>query len=169
MHRLPFLRTAAFVLVAAAAPFAMAQWKWKDPNGVVQYSDRPPPAGTPEANILQRPAPAAPPRVAEPVAEAASAATAPTVVAARANVDPELEARRKKAEEEQAAKKKAEDQKVASARAENCRKARAQLKALDDGVRMARINDKGEREYLDDGARVAEAQRMRELVASDCR
>ena len=38
----------------AALP-AQAQWKWRDKSGQTQYSDLAPPAGTPEADILQRP------------------------------------------------------------------------------------------------------------------
>jgi hypothetical protein len=34
---------------------------------------------------------------------------------------------------------------------------------------MARTNDKGEREILDDKARAEEAQRARKIVASDCK
>jgi len=88
-------------------------------------------------------------------------------MAARAS-DPELEARRKKAEQEVADKKKAEDAKVAAARADNCSRAKEQMRTLDSGMRMARTNAKGEREVLDDAARAAETARARNVVASDC-
>ncbi|MFG5410725.1 hypothetical protein ABXN37_24710 [Piscinibacter sakaiensis] len=39
---------------------------------------------------------------------------------------------------------------------------------LDDGVRIARTNEKGEREILDDKARAAEQARLRAVVAADC-
>jgi len=41
--------------------------------------------------------------------------------------------------------------------------------ALEGGQRMARINDKGERENLDDNARADEMRRAREVIASECR
>ena len=55
--------------------------------------------------------------------------------------------------DEAVAKAKAEEQRVAAAKAENCKRAREQIRTLESGMRMARINDKGEREVLDDKAR----------------
>jgi hypothetical protein len=98
-------------------------------------------------------------------ASAASGGLVPTPRLA----DPELEAKRKKAEQEDADKKKAEDAKVAAVKADNCARARAQMRTFDSGVRVARTNDKGEREFLDDKARAQEANRVREVVSSDCK
>ncbi|MBC7482878.1 MAG: hypothetical protein H7337_13480 [Rhizobacter sp.] len=58
---------------------------------------------------------------------------------------------------------------MAAARAENCNRAKAQMRTIDSGVRMARTNEKGEREILTDTARSAEAQRARDVIASDCK
>jgi len=148
--------------LAASLP-AEAQWKWRDRTGQMQYSDLPPPAGTPEADILQRPAPT----TARPASGASAAASAPLLVPKTG--DPELEARRKKAEQEEAARKKAEDDRVAVAKVDNCARARVQLKALEDGQRISRINAKGEREYLDDKGRAEETQRARTVIAADCK
>jgi hypothetical protein len=167
----PTLREAALrllilaVLGAAAVSPAAAQWKWKDKAGQTQYSDIPPPPGTPDSAILQRPSqrPAAP-MAAQPASAAASAA-----LPGPKGVDPELEAKRKQAEADAAAKRRAEDEKTAIAKLDNCARARVQLKAIDDGLRLSRINAQGEREYLDDKSRADEAQRMRAIVASDCK
>jgi len=40
---------------------------------------------------------------------------------------------------------------------------------LDSGIRMARMNDKGEREILDDAARAAELERTQAIIQSDCK
>jgi len=157
---------AALVAVTASPP-AAAQWKWRDRAGQTQYSDRPPPPGTPEADILQWPP--ALRRAAAPAASAASAASAATPPPGPKPGEPELEARRRRAEQDEAARRKADDERQAAARADNCNRARSQLRALDEGLRMARVNDSGEREILDDDARAAEAQRVRGIVASDCR
>ena len=149
--------------LAAALP-AAAQWKWKDKGGQTQYSDLPPPAGTPEADILQRPNPATAPR---PVATSASAPPGAPALAPK-GTDPELEARRKKAEQDEEAKKRAENEKIAMAKLDNCSRARVQLKAIDEGQRLTRINSKGEREFLDDKGRAEEAQRARTVIAADC-
>ena len=159
----------AAVLGLTLALPAAAQWKWRDKSGQTQYSDLPPPSGVAEHDILLRPTAAtitrSVPAAAAPPASAASGAPALTPK----STDPELEAKRKKAEQEVADKKKAEDAKVAVVKAENCTRARAQMRTIDSGVRMTRTNDKGEREFLDDAARAAETQRTRDAIASECK
>ncbi|MBP5989356.1 MAG: DUF4124 domain-containing protein [Piscinibacter sp.] len=144
---------------------AAAQWKWRGANGQIQYSDLPPPPGVSEKDILSRPTPATL-RAAAPAA-AASPAASGAAQPAKA-VDPELEAKRKKAEQEDAAKAKADEQRVAAAKAENCKRARDQIRALESGMRMARVNEKGEREVLDDKMRADEMKRARDLANADC-
>lgn len=149
---------------------ADAQWKWRDKDGRITISDLPPPRDVPEKDILGRPSTAA---------QRAQAAAAPSPASATAAAFPasapstalerEVKARQRAAEEEKAAKAKAEEERNAARRAENCRQARNHLAALDSGQRMARTNDKGEREVLDDAARAQEAQRARDVIASDCR
>lgn len=146
---------------------ALAQWKWRDGKGHVQYSDIPPPATVAEQDILQRPAGAGRRAPMQGTTQAAAAASAPA--SGPRTTDPELEAKRRKAEQDEAAKRKAEEDKQAAARAENCSRAKAQQRALDDGMRMARVNDKGEREILDDKARAEESRRTREIITSDCK
>lgn len=165
MPRWNIALVAALVGLTLALP-ASAQWKWRDPHGQTQYSDLPPPPGVPEKDILQRPAAAR--RAAALPAAPASAASAAPLAATRAS-DPALEAKRKQAEQEAAAKKKAEEDKIAAARAENCARARAQMRTLDSGIRIARVNDKGEREIIDDAARAAEVKRTQALIASECK
>jgi hypothetical protein len=146
---------------------AGAQWKWKDANGAVQYSDRPPPAGTPEHNILSRPQGARAP-VARQVADAASGASA-AAPAASASVDPELEAKRKKAEEDKQAKKKVDEDKQTTQRADNCQRARGYQRSLQDGIRITRSSASGEREVLDDKGRAEEMQRTQDVINSNCK
>ena len=168
MARWNIVFVAALLGLALALP-AAAQWKWRDAHGQTQYSDLPPPPVIPEKDILQRPGGAAAARRAAAAAAApASAASAAPLAAVRAS-DPELEARRKQAEQEAATKKKAEDDKIAAARAENCRRAQAQMRTLDSGIRIARVNEKGEREILDDTMRAAETKRAQSAIASDCK
>ncbi len=167
MNRWKPVALAALLGMTLALP-AAAQWKWRDANGRTQYSDLPPPAGVPEQNILLRPNGSTNNRRAPSVAAPASSASAAPLATSRAS-DPELEARRKKAEQEVADKKKAEDDKLAAVKAENCTRAKAQMRTLDSGVRITRTNDKGEREFLDDGQRAAETKRTREAITSECK
>jgi hypothetical protein len=166
MPRLSVVLVSALLGAAAAMP-AAAQWKWRDKGGQIQYSDLPPPPGIAEQDILQRPAVAQ--RRASTATPAAHASAASASHAATKMVEPELEAKRRKAEQEQAAKTHAEEEKAAAARADNCARAKGYMRQLDDGMRIVRTNDKGEREILDDKQRAAEAQRTREVIASDCK
>lgn len=71
-HLLPWL-----LMALAAAPLAHAQYKWRDANGRMVYSDMPPPASVAPSAVLQapaRPAPAADPGGSGATARAATAA-----------------------------------------------------------------------------------------------
>lgn len=154
------------VLGATLALPASAQWKWRDASGHTQYSDTPPPPNVAEKDILQRPSATNPVnRVAAP-APASAASDAPPVPK---TVDADLEAKRKKADQDAADKKKAEDAKLAAARADNCARAKAQMRTFDSGMRVARVNEKGEREFLDDKARAAEIERTKAAMTADCK
>jgi hypothetical protein len=154
------------LLGATLAMPAAAQWKWRGANGQIQYSDLPPPPGVAEKDILQRPGNASLRGAPMAAATAASAASAP-LLNPKAQ-EPELDAKRKKAEQEQAEKQKADEQRIAAAKADNCKRARDQIRSLESGMRMARINDKGEREVMDDKMRAEDMKRAREMADSDC-
>jgi hypothetical protein len=166
---LTWLCALAATLAVGAAVAQTGTWKYRDAQGRIVVSDLPPPAGVQDKDIIERPTtvvrrPAPPPPAAPTAATAAGAGNAPA-----AAVDPELEARRKKAADEQQAQQKAQQEKDAAQRAENCGRARQHLAALNDGMRIARVNDKGEREILDDKGRADEMQRARQVIASDCK
>ncbi|TDM06591.1 MAG: DUF4124 domain-containing protein [Ideonella sp. MAG2] len=166
-------RAAGLGLMALTLTFAaQAQsiWKWRDADGRIQISDRPPAASVPDSAIIQRPGGAVSQRPSagqeQPVAAVAASASGVQ------RGDPELEAKKRK----MAADKLAADQqaqqaakdKLAAHKADTCRRARNDLSAVDGGMRIARANDKGEREFLDDKGRAAESQRLRQLVAENC-
>ena len=162
----PMLLTVALCAVSALP--AMAQWKWKDPNGSVQYSDSPPPSTVKEADILQRPNAARRASVPATSAAPAPAASAPATPAAP-KIDKELEDRKKKQDELEAAKKKEIEQKNAALRKDNCTQARNYMKSLEDGMRISRTTSTGEREVLDDTGRAAEVKRTQAIIKSDCK
>lgn len=162
------LGTAAAMLLALPDA-AHAQWKWRDANGVTQYTDRPPPPGTPDSQILTRPAAARAPKIVSASTPAPASAPEAKPNAPTKAGDPELEAKRKKAEEQKATERKAEEERQAKSRAENCERARGYERSLQSGQRIARTNEKGEREILDDGGRAEEMQRTREAIDNNCR
>jgi hypothetical protein len=176
-------RTLPLVVIAsalAAASWAQSDtattWKWRDAAGRITVSDTPPPASVAEKDILLRPGTSLRLRPAAAAASGADGGPKPTAAGAAATgarVDPELEARRRKATDEQQtqqkAQQKAQDERDAAVRAENCSRARGHLVALEDGQRMTRTNAQGEREVLDDKGRAEEMQRARAIIASDCK
>jgi hypothetical protein len=168
----------AFCTLALTAISASAQWQWVEKDGRKIFSDRAPPAGIPDKDILKRPAGATLPATApllisspeaaagsKPVASPAAKASAPKL----SGKDTELEAKKKKAEEEEAAKKKAEEEKVAKAKAENCERAKSGLATIQSGVRLSAVNAKGEREVFDDARRASESKRAQEIIDSNCK
>ncbi|HEY9105161.1 MAG TPA: DUF4124 domain-containing protein [Roseateles sp.] len=157
----------------ALAASAQAQWKWKDAKGNVQYSDRPPPAGTPDKDILQRP-PGAAPRIVTivPAGQPASAASAPAprpAASAPTKAEQDAAARKKQDQERDAAKQKEEERRVAEQKRENCSRAQANLRDLQSGIRITRTNEQGERVFMDDAQRQAEVERARNLITSECK
>ncbi len=155
-------------LWALAPPASAQQWKWRDANGQIQYSDRPPPASVAEKDVLVRPRtniPSPKPLIPQDPASVAASAAAPQPPV----VDKRLEAERKKAEDAEKEKQKAEKLKQDAQRAEECARAKAYHKDLNDGVRISRTNAKGEREILDDKGRDAEKARVREGMNSLCK
>ncbi|MEO8279070.1 MAG: DUF4124 domain-containing protein [Ideonella sp.] len=171
MNRLAATALAILAGLTLATPATASQWKWRDGARIV-YSDRPPPANIPERAILERPTGMA--RGAVPPSPSGPSLVDPTparvaAAPASASTEPALEAKMRKEAAEKAAKEKADEAKLASVRADNCLRAKGQLKLLDDGVRIARTNQKGEREILDDKQRAEEQARVSKIVASDCK
>lgn len=167
----PALRALALLamgVLALALP-AHAQWMWQDANGQRVFSDTPPPPSVPERMVLRRPggAPVVPPT--ETPAATPAAPSAPGAAArAPAGRDPELEARLRQAQTQEEQQRKAEEARIAKIKAENCERARQAKASLDSGVRLARVNAKGEREFLDDKAREAEMRRTQQAITENC-
>jgi Domain of unknown function (DUF4124) len=179
----PF-RSTLLVLATLAAFFAtssaFAQWGWTDKEGRRIFSDQAPASEVPDKSIFKRPVGAQAKAKAAEVAEAASAAasapagtaSAPKAAASAAKPsgkDAELEKKKKEKETAEADKKKAEADKFAAAQVENCTRAKRGKATYDSGVRISTTNAKGEREYLDDAARVVETKRLDGIIAADCK
>jgi len=172
MRQLPTIATLSLALIGAIAAAQTAPlppaWKWIDASGQIQYSDTPPPQSVPDKNILERPTVHR--RAAAAAASAAAASAAADALAIGApKVDPELEARRKRAADEQSAQQRLQQERDAAIRADNCKRARDQLALFTDGQRISRTNAQGEREVVDDKTRADETQRVRTFIAGECK
>lgn len=156
------------LIVLAACLYALtasAQWQWLDKDGRKVFSDRPPPADVPDKNILKRPGNRSStlPAPAAPSTPAAASGTP------QAGVDKSLQEKRQQAEAAEAAKRKEEEERNARIRAENCSRAQQAKAGVDTGMRMARVNEKGEREFMDEAATAAESQRLQTIINENCR
>lgn len=160
---------AAVALCASSA--AIAQYHWIDNQGHPVFSDQAPPSNIPEKNIISGPGIQKPGTVVSSASDGAAPAGTPTAapIKAPSGTDATLQERVDKAKEAEEAKKKQEEAKVAAERADNCKRAQTAKRTLDSGMRMARINDKGERVILDDSQRAAELKRTDAIIASDCK
>ena len=161
-----------FVMIGLVlAVSAQAQWKWRDAKGNVQYSDMPPPQGTPDKDVLQRPPAAARPTIlVAPAGAQASAASAPAAKAsAPSKAETEAAARQKREQDGELAKQKEEARKIAEQRRDNCLRAQGNLRDLQSGQRLTRTNEKGERIFMEEGQIAAEVNRARDIITSECR
>jgi len=161
----------ALVLTCLLTTAAFAQWQWLDKDGRPVFSDRAPPPNIPEKSIVQRPGKMA--VVPRSDAAAADQTTAPAQALASAprvsGIDKALAEKKKNAEAAEAAKRKADEDRVTAAKADNCQRARSAKAGLDSGVRLARVNAKGEREVMDDAARMVETKRIQSIIDTDCK
>jgi hypothetical protein len=172
------MKNTRFILLALACTLSMAasaQWQWTDKDGRRVFSDRAPPADIQEKNILKRPGGrVAPATASEPSIAAASTSPASASVAAASapkltGTDRELAEKKKKTEEAEVAKRKAEEEKIVKTKVENCARAKQAKAGFDSGIRIARTNDKGEREVMDEAARAGEMKRIQTVIDADCK
>jgi hypothetical protein len=118
-------------------------YKWKDANGVIRYSDVPPPSNIPHESLGSKNVvvPPAAPSSAEPSAQKKSPAAGREGDAVKRQEDAEAAKNKERAKEAELKLKQ-----------QNCATAKASLQNYQQGGRIYKINEKGEREYLDDAA-----------------
>jgi type IV secretory pathway VirB10-like protein len=178
MPHLPRFLIATALL--SSAGFAHAQYSWTGDNGVRQFSDRPPPPGTPAHKILKAPGrsgaalqAAAPSATPQPVAAGAAGSPAPGSKAGAAKGAPTL-AQREAAYRERAAQRESEEKKEAleaqrqRGLAEHCEAARRIKAEAESGIRVAKFEANGERGFMTDEEKAAQAARANKVLA-DCR
>lgn len=169
------LSTLLFLLVAGTvATPAAAQYQWREANGRMVYSDLPPPPSVPPSAILKsphRPAAAAsadaPAERTEGAAAASAAARAPA--AAKTTADREFDYRKRQLERAEADKKAAEQQARAQRAAAACEESKGEVRTLESGMRVASVNDRGERVVADDSDRNRRLESARQAVKEFCK
>ncbi|MCE5182507.1 MAG: DUF4124 domain-containing protein [Betaproteobacteria bacterium] len=132
--------------------------KWVDADGKVQYSDQPPPVSTKSQKSLNiKTSPALPKATSNSNGESRSIA------------EKELEFRKRQVKTEEAAAKEAKDQEEAKRAKANCEQSRQQLQALQEGQRMSKYNEKGERVFMEDSDRPQAINEAKQAVDSWCK
>lgn len=174
-----FLRALAAVLFVASTTAGAAPWQWRDAQGRMVYSDRPPPNDVRPAQILRSPAPVAAPAPAGDAATAsagdaaASASTPPAAVPAAAPAAPtwverERAFRMRQAERaEEEAKAREESERLAGVQ-RNCEELRRSIRTLESGLRVVSVDANGETQALDDAQRRRRLQSVRADLERNC-
>jgi hypothetical protein len=154
------------LLAIALAPVAHAQYKWRDANGRIVYSDLPPPTSVAPDAVLKAPGLRPPPE--RPGIAAAAGGTASAPAAATSTADRELEFRKRRLERAEAERKAAGDAAKARQVAAACEETRNELRTLESGMRMSRLNERGEREFVDDEQRAARLESAKKTAREHC-
>jgi Domain of unknown function (DUF4124) len=161
-------------LVFATGAQAQAQvYKCIDAGGKTTYLQSPCPSGAKSTAISRTVPPAAP--QSEPAAgvggadKADKAGKAAKASGPKSAAELEQDFRKRKQEQEKSRQK--EEQKLAEtkAREDNCRNSRAQIINLESGVRQSRIDEKGERQFLDEAGVEQEKANARQLAEQWCK
>lgn len=161
-HALTLRRLAGLALLCCAGA-VQAQFVWIAPNGTRQYSDQPPPPGTPPSKILKAPGRA--PISTEPAplpAEPAARPKAPTLA------ERDADYRKRLAQRDEAERKAHAEAQAAAAQAEYCKAMRNSKRMTDSGIRIAEVGADGRQRFLSDSERAERAAGIDKALAG-CR
>ena len=145
------LSSLIFIIFPITSPAQV--YSWKDASGKIHYGDRPPAEKQTQARKVQ----------------GAPSETSDVDAARKASAERQFGEREKQAKAEEATKKPAEDPAQGKIREDNCKRAKANLAALESGQARFSINDKGERVALDGNVRESELARARKSVDDWCK
>ena len=149
-------------------------YKWTDANGKIQYSDKPPPAGTNVAGVKNNSSsPVTPvegvPAVTKGAVKGDAKSAAATKSALPLSTAEQEQAYRKRKLDEDAAQKKAQEKLAQDTqKQENCTNSKNNIITLESGGRQSRQDAKGERYFLDDAQVQAELTKARQQANTFC-
>ena len=163
-RRLAMIKALLFAASIAFTGAALAQYKWTDQNGRVQYGDTPP-SGVNAAPMRQRSAPALQAEPSDSKDDAKDAKDAKKGPLTPAEQDAAFRKRQQEAEKARAEQAKTDT--AAAAKKENCARAQDYVRTLETG-RVARYDAQGERSFLDDNQLSQESAKARQDVRDWC-
>jgi hypothetical protein len=127
--------------------------KWVDAEGKVHYSDSPPP----EVKVQT-----------VPNISGKGQTEAPASYSPKSYAEREAELKKSKLEKEETAQKKAQQDAQAETKKRNCDAARQNARSLEEGGRIFTYDEKGERTYMEDGARAQRLDEARKAISTNC-
>lgn len=149
----------AILLALASFNAGAALTKWVDKDGVVHYSDGPPPENVQSETLHLRSNDRG---TAEQAAPASGPAAPKTIFEMERDLNKEKKAREET--EKKAAQKEQEEKQKRS----NCEAARNQLNTLRSAPRIATYDEQGNRSIMDDEARQQQAEQAEAAVSKYC-
>lgn len=171
MTLLPLLSALAIAAALPAAAHAQVNKCVDRATGKTTYLQSPCPPSTRSETVIKA-APAAAP--ADSRAGSGNKGDSPKAGAGKAGgpktaAELEQDFRKRRQEQDDARKKDEEKLAQAKVKEDNCRNARTQLITIESGVRQARVNEKGERIFLEDAQIEQEKVRARSAVNQWCK
>lgn len=160
----------AVMALTAVSGLSQAEiYKWKDKDGKMRYSDTPPPSNVKQETMsgkkkISSPTSSAPLSPVETNAAPAKMADIP-----EAPISPEdaaAEQRQRNAEADKNNKKEKETE--AKLKAENCIAAKSNMQTYTQGGRVYKMNEKGEREYMDESGFKAGREKAQQEMNENC-
>lgn len=161
-------RFVAPLIVCALPMLANAQvYTWKDANGRTHFSDQPP------ADIEVKPARGnfVPPQASEVPKTSGSAAASTDTKASgpKSWEEKDREFTKRQQEKAEAEAKAKKEQEAKAQKAQYCSSLRSNLAMLERGGRVATPDAKGEPNYLSESQVKGEADKIRAILAKDCK
>ena len=149
-------RLIAMILALTLSGAATAQtYKWTDSSGRTQYGDTPPGDASNVTRLRG--------------ATGGAPAAAPGAASKDKPITPEQAFQKRQQERDQADQKAAQERAQAEQSRVNCEQARASVRQLESGQRVATINAAGERVFLDDSQRADQLARAQRSSAEWCK
>ena len=166
--------TLGLVLAIGLPGTALSQaYKWRDEKGGMVFSDQPPPSNIPRANILQAPklTPSVAAKSGAPATGGASA-TAPAgkpapkpAAAPKSTAEQEADYKKRQLEAQKKAKEDGDKSAQEQQRVAACASLQQALKGLEGGQRVSRVDEKGERYFINDDQRAADIAKAKQELA----
>lgn len=145
----------AILLTLASLNSFAGLTKWVDSQGVVHYTDGPPPPNVKSESMRA-------PSTSTGIAPSSAPAAPKTIFEKEADLKKEKQAR--EAAEKKAAEKQAEE----AQKQKTCEQARSQLTTMQNSPRVVTYNDQGERTYMDDAQRQQKIDEAQDAISKYC-